>query len=210
MGFNSLDTIFQLLAQQPGWEKQERYRHLLACWKRVVDPQIAEHSRPSYIARQVLWVATSNSVWAQTLSLQRHSLLKKLNLHLSEPIVDIRFSPAQWHNKYSSSQSHPQAGHPSETDKNAASQSELDFLPQSLLEATEEVKKNNQNLSEPIQKNPEASFQRWIKTVQGRSQNFSLCPHCQCPTPPAELQRWHLCAYCAAKQWSLNSRTNSD
>ncbi len=33
-------------------------------------------------------------------------------------------------------------------------------------------------------------------------QETILCPQCQCPTPPKELDRWSCCALCASKKWS--------
>lgn len=183
MSFNSLDQVLASVEQQPGWETYRQYRHLLECWQLIVKPNVALETRPLYIVRQVLWVATSSSVWAQTLSLQRYSLLKKLNAHLPEPLVDIRFSTAQWYNqnKVSGSVSSiTQAQHPSLITPDETSS----CLPQ---------------LS--VQNTPQSAFQRWAEAIRLRAQNLPLCPQCQSPTPPGELERWHLCAYCAPKNW---------
>jgi predicted nucleic acid-binding Zn ribbon protein len=191
MSFDSLDRILEALEKQPGWEIQQQYRHLLQCWETVVEPKVARQTRPLYIARSVLWVATSSSVWAQNLSFQRYSLLKQLNALLSEPLVDIRFSPAQWHNskRISDSQSSDGTKHPSAIAGN--SELSLPELPTG-------------------KKTPETAFQRWAAVIGARSQNQPLCPRCQCPTPPGELERWNVCAYCIAKQWSSESQATSD
>ncbi|MBF2021777.1 MAG: DUF721 domain-containing protein [Hydrococcus sp. C42_A2020_068] len=190
MSFDSLDRILEALEKQADWEIQQQYRHLLQCWETVVDPKVVRQTRPLYIARNVLWVATSSSVWAQNLSFQRYSLLKKLNALLSEPLTDIRFSTAQWHNSKRLTDSAPksisQEKHPSAIEM--ISQPPLTELPKAG-------------------KTPEAAFQSWAAVIGARSQNLPLCPRCQSPTPPGELERWSVCAHCIAKQWSSESST---
>jgi predicted nucleic acid-binding Zn ribbon protein len=183
MSFNSLDRILEILQKQPGWETQQQYRHLLQCWETAVAPKVAQHARPLYIARNVLSVATSSSVWAQNLSLQRYSLLLRLNPLLSEPLVDIRFSCAQWHNinRLRSDRAIAQEQHPSAIEMN------LEQLPPPLPQG---------------KKTPQEAFQRWAAIVEARSRDLPVCPRCQCPTPVGELERWAFCSYCAAKQWS--------
>ena len=115
MSFDSLDGVLAALKQQSIPELQQ-YHRLLESWQAIVEPSVALQTRPLYVSRQILWVATSSSVWAQTLSLQRYALLKKLNAELSEPLVDIRFSTAQWHKRDRSTAAIPVSqGHPSRT-----------------------------------------------------------------------------------------------
>ncbi|MGH2415175.1 MAG: DUF721 domain-containing protein [Microcystaceae cyanobacterium] len=178
MSFNSLDQVLAAIEKQPGWEIQQQYRRLLECWPTVVEPKVALQTRPLYIVRNVLWVATSSSAWAQTLSLQRYSLLKQLNTYLPEPLVEIRFSPAQWYNQTGSID---RAQHSSLLGTNT----DTHLFPELLPENT-----------------PQSAFQRWAQSIETRSQHLSLCPRCQCPTPPDELQLWTLCAYCVTQQWT--------
>src|SRR5512141_2607553 len=99
MTFQSLNHLLIVLENQPEWAQYQRYRRLCRCWEKMIEPQVIPHTRPLYIQRNILWVATSSAVWAQNLSLQRYSLLTKLNRQLSgDPLIDIRFSSAQWHN----------------------------------------------------------------------------------------------------------------
>ena len=177
MPFDSFDKILNAIQQQPEWNAYQQYCHLLQCWKQVVAPQVAANSRPRSISRSVLWVATSSSVWAQTLSLQRHQILKKLNPELPEPLKDIRFSPAQWHDCH---RTDPEPEHPSQIK-----------MPPEVLTISELEGENT----------PESAFKRWFEVAQARSQSWPLCPQCQCPTPPGELARWAICGLCAAKQW---------
>jgi predicted nucleic acid-binding Zn ribbon protein len=134
-------------------------------------------------------VATASSVWAQNLSLQRYSLLKKLNALLSEPLVDIRFSSAQWYNVKPAAKVDrmTQEKHPSTI-------APVPSLP--------ELPKTNPT--------PQEAFQRWAAVIEARSQNLPLCPDCQCPTPPGELERWTVCAHCISKQRSFQKSTSSD
>ena len=173
MSFDSLDGVLAALKQQSIPELQQ-YHRLLESWQAVVEPSVALQTRPLYVSRQILWVATSSSVWAQTLSLQRYALLKKLNAELSEPLVDIRFSTAQWHKRDRSTAAIPGSqGHPSRT------------KPFPKL---------------PPGNSPQVAFERWSEQIRARSPH-QVCPSCQCPTPEGELQRWGLCYLCTTKQW---------
>lgn len=183
MSFRSLDRILSALQEQNRWQDQPLQR-LLKCWAEVVGAVVAAHTRPISIQRDVLWVATSSAAWAQNLTFERQRILQKLNSHLPSPLIDIRFSTAQWQS--------PQD--PNLTSNSQAKTSLLGEHP-SFLGNLPRTAKN----SEPIN-NPNASFQHWAKVMQARSQNLPLCPQCQCPTPPGELQRWTICSICAAKQ----------
>ena len=175
MSFDSLNHVLAALKQQSSPELQQ-YHRLLEIWQAVVEPSVALQTRPLYVTRQVLSVATSSSVWAQTLSLQRYALLKKLNVQLGEPLVDIRFSTAHWHKRAHGSKAIAPSleGHPSRAK----------HVPTRLHPG----------------KTPQEALERWSKVIQERSP-LPTCPRCQCPTPEGELQRWGLCYHCITKQW---------
>lgn len=176
MSFNSLSRVLTELSKQPAWENQQQHYQLLQIWQDAVKPEVALQTRPLYIARKMLWVATSSSAWAQTLSLKRYSLLKKLNAQLSEPLTDIRFSTAQWHQNRDRSVSQSDSSvHPSRVSGAKA-------LP-------------------PEGDSPRSAFERWSQGVRSRSQHLPNCPQCQRPAPKGELQRWGLCCHCVAQQW---------
>ena len=66
-------------ARNPAWMGKNfvQYRQLLKYWDRVVNQQIAQHTRPLYINRQILYIATDSAARAQELSFQRYTLLKR-------------------------------------------------------------------------------------------------------------------------------------
>ena len=142
-----------------------------------------------YISRQVLWVATSSSVWAQDLSLQRYSLLKKLNSKLTFTLTDIRFSPANW--KKSS-------------DNWASDREEIVIKPQKALDSA----KNPED--EPKIDDPKLAIQKSLEKIKARielsTQSGCFCPQCGSPTPAPELERWKVCHHCIAHKWSLEYR----
>jgi len=192
--FKSLNHIISVVENQPHWRDIQQFRHLLKCWSQAVGTTVASQTRPHSISRDVLYVATSSSVWAQELKFKRRFILKKLNAQLPNPVTDIRFSTAQWQKplvrvnstaskpfdsgqKYSSWTASPL----STSGDGAASLSPLE---QSTL---------------PLE--PHSAFNNWAEAIQTRSQKLPLCPQCQCPTPPEELQRWHVCSLCATKRW---------
>ena len=187
MFFSSLEQTLAQITNQPGWEKYQQYRQLLECWQKIVSKKIAQQTRPLYINRQVLWVATSSSVWAQELTLQRYTLLKQLNSQLAFSLKDIRFSPSQWQ----------QTG-----DRNLLAQNSQDrhsLHPSYISINTAQIDADNLPL---VNNDPQAVVQRWLNVLQKRGANLSLCPQCHSPTPEGELKRWFLCCHCAAKKWS--------
>lgn len=135
------------------------------------------------IQRDVLRVATSSAAWAQNLTFGRQSLLVKLNAKLPTPLVDIRFSTNGW-------QLQPETEY-----------QELEVLPHDhpsyLGDVISSAPKDTAITDCAI-----AAFENWAKANQVRSHGLPLCPQCQCPTPPGELQRWGVCSFCAAKQFS--------
>lgn len=192
MSLNSLDHILDLVVNQPGWEAQRQFHLLLKSWQEVVEPKIALQTRPLYVARKVLWIATANSVWAQTLTLQRYSLLKKLNQKISPPLTDLRFSTAKWPQQL--------AIIPSSSDYQVTNNQKHPSLISPLIPR---VKTNKTNLPQlPLGQDPQGAFQRWAQALEQRSQSCSFCPQCQSPTPEGELKRWQVCIHCVSQQWN--------
>ena len=185
MFFSSLEQTLAQITNQPGWEKYQQYHQALECWQQIVSKTIAQHTRPLYIQRKVLWVATSSSVWAQELTLQRYALLKQLNSQLSFSLQDIRFSPSQWQqsDRHSSAQNN---------------QTQRSSHPSSISINTTQNDVNNL----PLANDPQKVVQHWFDRLQARSSNLPLCPQCHSPTPEGELKRWFLCCHCASKKWS--------
>jgi predicted nucleic acid-binding Zn ribbon protein len=191
-----IEKLLQNLIQQPAWQNYRQFCSVVDCWQKTVGEKISKNSCPIGISRGVLWIATPNSVWAQTLTMQRYVLLKKINSQLSEPLTDLRFSSAQWHknlnfdrNTISNNGSANKQKHPS--------QIEVDL---------DRVKPEET----PLENTPKEAFQRWAKINKMRSQNLPLCPHCNCPTPPGEIYRWNCCYLCVAQKWSRKTTANPE
>src|SRR4028118_449748 len=182
----SLDHIIGALENQLPLQGPQQFQRLLNCWPAIVGAAAANQTRPSSISRDVLYVATSSSVWSQELKFKRRLILKKLNSQLSSSLIDIRFSTAHWHKDFSTATlgSTPQSTlwqeHPSHVVETAYSS------PRGQTAKRED---------------PQLTFQHWAEAMQARSLSLPLCPQCQCPTPPGELQRWNVCGLCATKQW---------
>lgn len=182
----SLNHILGEVTNQPEWQGPQQFQLLLKVWPQIVGSAIAQQTRPSSISRDVLYVAASGSVWVQELKFKRRSILKQLNAQLSIPITDIRFSTTQWikdtttDNWGAKSASTLCQEHPSQVVETPSEQ-ELEKIAQ---------------IKDPI-----SAFQSWTRMIQGRSLSLPLCPQCQCPCPPGELQRWSVCCLCAAKKW---------
>jgi predicted nucleic acid-binding Zn ribbon protein len=192
--FNSVEQILTQLENQPGWEKFRAYRQLLQCWDRVVNQQIAQYTRPLYINRQILYVATSSAARAQELSFQRYTLLKRLNQQLTTEIKDLHFSSSQWHQKT----------YPHETQTLfTISDRHKTIIPRdlgaTLKQDNQEAKTDNCLSAQDRAKN---AAQRWLRTIEQRSNVTLACPKCNSLVSQAELSRWNLCHHCVAQKWS--------
>ncbi|WP_341525567.1 DciA family protein [Nostoc sp. UHCC 0302] len=182
MSLKSVNGILSILQKQAKWQEQP-FQRLLKCWAEVVDPVVASHTRPLSIQRDVLWVATSSAAWAQNLTFGRSSLLLKLNQKLPTPLVDIRFSTAGWQ------------------DSSRERKQQQTVLPQEHPSYLGDEISHRPDATPTIQ-DANAAFGHWARTMQARSHGLPLCPQCQSPTPPGELDRWDVCAFCTAKRLS--------
>ena len=192
MFLNPLDRVLKQLIQKPEWEKYRQHCQMMECWQQVVNRQILKNTRPLYIDRQTLYVATSSAVWAQELALQRYSLIKKLNFRLDFIIKDIRFSPACWQNQQKS-----------ET-------TEVPFLEVNLkkLQAEKATTEATEKEATEQESNLDAktTIKKCLENMQKNCQNLVTCPQCQSLTPQAELTRWQVCRHCIAQKWHSEYR----
>ena len=199
MHFNSVEQILTQLEQQPGWEKFREYRQLLKYWEQIVKPNVAQQTRPLYIERQILYVATSSAARAQELSFQRYTLLKRLNKQLTFNLKDIRFSSSQWHHK-----NYEQKIEPNLFTIRGQQKSKFPNLSLFTNQAGESLKSEVNGTSPQDQAKNAA--QRWLKTIEGRTSLGLICPECHSLTSKKELARWNSCYHCIAQKWSEEYR----
>jgi predicted nucleic acid-binding Zn ribbon protein len=180
-----LNHILGVIENKPQWQGPREFQHLLNIWSEVVGEAVADQTRPCSISRDVLYVATSSSVWVQELKFRRRSILKKLNARLSTLLIDLHFSTTQWQKTSTPTFGEDVAAlwqeHPSRVVESSAVPTSQTDLPQDAGSV----------------------FQNWATLVQARSLSLPPCPDCQCPTPPGELERWNVCGLCAVKPWQL-------
>jgi predicted nucleic acid-binding Zn ribbon protein len=178
MSFKSIDQVLGNIQRSPQWQEQVLLR-LLKCWGEVVGTTVAVQTRPLSIQRDVLWVATSSAAWAQNLTFGRKTILMRLNDKLSTSLVDIRFSTAEWKNSSI-------AG----TEATVSASEHPSYVADDLI---------GDRLVQANIDNALGAFENWAKMMQERSHHLPLCPQCQCPTPPGELERWNVCSLCCSK-----------
>lgn len=196
MTFNPLNHALSSLERQSAWESYQQYRLLMQAWEQIVAEPVARQTRPLFIHRNILWVATASAAWAQTLSLSRRSLIKGLSDRLEVPLADIRFSTARWSDPSPIERARDAATtHPSQIDPPDPGMTDNVTVPAEL---------------DPRSLSPQAAFERWSAIVQQRSRCLPLCPRCQLPTPQGELERWSVCAYCIRQDWKNTPSLDRD
>jgi predicted nucleic acid-binding Zn ribbon protein len=181
MSLKSANDILGILNLEAIREEQP-FQLLLKSWEDIVGTKVAAQTRPLSIQRDILWVATSSAAWAQNLTFGRKALLLKLNQKLPTPLSDMRFSTAEW----------KRTALPSNHQQTLSPQEHPSYLGEGFSES--EIKPITDN-----SKNAKTVFEDWARTRQERSRNLPLCPQCQCPCPPGELQRWGVCSLCSPK-----------
>lgn len=192
MNFQSLDRLLTDLAGLPIAQKIKDHQQLLNAWVIAVGPAIAQQTQPIAIQRDILQVATASAVLANDLTFKRRQILAKLNPQLTTAVRDIRFSSRNWD--------------PSQTTNGRSPVSEQQILWQQHPSRVDNPRDPIGDLKTPAVDpvDPQQAFQAWATKIQQRSQNWPLCPECQCPTPQGELKRWQICGICAAKHWKEN------
>jgi predicted nucleic acid-binding Zn ribbon protein len=182
MSFDAIRQVLSALEQQDGWQDRRQLQRVRLYWPNLVGAAVASHTRPHAIQRQVLQVATASPVWAQNLMYERSRILVKLNERFPNTLTDIRFSTAHWNYEGDLS---PELEHDRIWNHHPS-----------------KISAPDPTASEVPPQTPEAAFRSWARRVQVRSQQLPLCPHCRCPAPAGELERWSVCSLCAAKAWS--------
>jgi predicted nucleic acid-binding Zn ribbon protein len=189
MPFEPMGRVIHSLQQKQTWHEYHQFQTLLQVWESVVGKAVAAQTQPIWLTQQrVLKVATSSAVWAQNLSFERQRILAKLNTALqpSPPLTDLHFSTRQWQppNRRGSQLSLPP-----------------EVSPFGIARGGQSLSSGQQQPPPPVEPvDPEVAFQNWSKTLQQRDRHLPLCRQCQCPTPTPELERWSMCALCAARQ----------
>lgn len=179
MPLESLNHLLKSVQNREEWRKQQQFRRILACWSETVGSTVAAQSYPTSYRGQVLHVAVSSSVWAQTLMFERYRILEKLNARLPFALKDIRFSTAYW-------QQNP-------VEPNALAEDHPSYIHYRSTLLTRGTPLRPQD--------PKTAFQNWAKVMQERSKHLPRCPVCHCPTPTGEIERWSVCSICAARRF---------
>ncbi|MEB3274247.1 MAG: DUF721 domain-containing protein [Prochlorothrix sp.] len=191
--FQTLESILGRLSQRSSWQAPQQFQQIVQLWPTIVGSPVAAQTRPVRLDRQMLQVATATPVWAQHLQFERHHILTKLNTQLGLDLRDIRFSTALW-----STSPYP--------DRQQLASVEQQILWQQHPSRVPSPASNAPPIPPP---NPTPNSSSAKSPQDPTPPPLVYCPQCQCPSPPGELQRWSVCAFCAAKAWSTQTHQDS-
>ena len=193
MALYAIGHVLEQLEQQPVWRSRGQFRRILNHWTELVGAAVARQARPVRIENTILYVAVINPMWAQTLTLERLTILNKLNQQHRFDLTDLRFSSGDWFRR-----PNPKA-----------------YLPSSSLAGLPDWFRQHPSFEPGAISTPppaprpltaEESFRRWAALAQGLAASRVLCPDCRCPAPFGELKRWSRCSICAAKRFRYNGQ----
>ncbi len=188
MPLDAIGRVIHQLEQQPSWRSRGQFRRILERWSGIVGAAVARQTSPVRLSRQVLYVAVANPMWAQTLTLERLTILTKLNQQLQLELQDLRFSSGDWFRRTPANPG-PVPDQPATIP---------DWLRQHPSFEPGAIVAGARSSQRP---SPEESFQRWATLAQKLAAQRAICPECGCPCPPGELNRWSRCSVCAARRF---------
>ncbi len=191
MAFQGLDHLLAHLHQELP-QRATGFSRLVQDWPQLVGAALTLHTRPHRLDRQILKVATSSNVWAQHLQFERHRLRAKIEQQVGLTLKDIHFSTAHWLEQ-------PQ------DDRPLASQLEQDLWHHHPSRRPLPIAPQSPTLP-PRPRTTSATplgtiVQTYAQHCQHRDRFCVPCPRCHSPTPPGELDRWHMCSFCVSHQW---------
>lgn len=92
-----VDALLSSALRKLGLDSRlDRYRFVMH-WSEIVGPEIAKRTKPECLRNGALVVRVSSSAWAQELSFQKETILKRLSRFLdkSDSVTDISFYVAK-------------------------------------------------------------------------------------------------------------------
>ncbi len=98
-GMISLKEALENYFKEKKWDKKLKGYQVINYWEEVVGEEIAQHSQPTKIQDQTLFLRVKSNVWANELNLRKGELIQKFNLKAGEEMIsDIRFKvqPSQF------------------------------------------------------------------------------------------------------------------
>jgi predicted nucleic acid-binding Zn ribbon protein len=194
-------TIAGVMAR-PEWQRQQQFEELCRRWPTLVGAAVAQRTRPTGVRQGVLQVAVAHGTWAQTLTYERRRILKKVQDALPSPLVqglqEIQFSTARWHGREGATPSRSTLPLPNQNPLKGHSPAPAP----ALAPPGPRSRSTQPNDSQTPRPSAGEAFARWAARRQARSQQFPRCRRCQCPAPPAELDRWGVCGACMRQEWA--------
>ncbi|TAF51197.1 MAG: DUF721 domain-containing protein [Oscillatoriales cyanobacterium] len=205
MDLTDLSSLINALRPSFRSPEQQQLDTIATAWAIALGDHIAANAYPLHYERHTLTIAVRQSIWAQQLTAQTHQILNHLRPQLPPqiPIKTLRFRVAP---------------HPCRVQTSTASQirppSDLPHPsrwplppdPQRSQTAPKPTPARNPAPSSTLQQ----TVDRWKTTLDRHAPYLKPCPRCHCLTPPAELDRWQICAVCATALFQSAHPLGSD
>ncbi len=223
MDLTDLSSLIKALRPSFRSPEQQQLDTIVNAWRITLGTQIAQNSGPIRYERNSLTIAVRQAIWSQQLTAQTHQILQQLRPHLPPQLTikTLRFRVAP-DLCLASTQQPPQLIPPADPPH----PSRWPIPPFQSGTPTPVVHLNPTNLNNPNLNNPnlktntprddfpvmatdppaqspnpslklQQTVDRWKSNLDRHAPHLQSCPRCHCLTPPAELDRWQMCALCA-------------
>jgi predicted nucleic acid-binding Zn ribbon protein len=212
MDLTDLSSLIDALRPSFRSPEQQQLDAIVTAWAIALGEHIAANSRPMHYERQKLTIAVRQAIWAQQLTAQTHQILQHLNPHLPPQIriQTLRFRVASYHCLTpASAPTQPSATlsicHPSRWPIPPEPRTDAAEAPAVHSPPTPSPQPRLSN-SHTLQQ----TVNRWKTKLDRHAPYLQACPRCRCLAPPAELDRWQMCAVCATSLFQSSHPLGTD
>jgi predicted nucleic acid-binding Zn ribbon protein len=84
----SIGNVLSQVVRDLGLGKKLNEQRAVVEWSDVVGARVAEHSRAMRVDAGRLFIEVDSSVWAQELSLMRHSILREMDARIGKGVIE--------------------------------------------------------------------------------------------------------------------------
>ncbi|MDP4270682.1 MAG: DUF721 domain-containing protein [Bacteroidota bacterium] len=84
----SLGEVIQEFLKENNWNGKFQERRIIQCWRVLLGNNVAQYTTSIFIKNKILYVKISSSVLRGELQMCREMLIKRINEHIGEQVIN--------------------------------------------------------------------------------------------------------------------------